>query len=75
MRVGWLTFGEHAHQQPAEGSVTLAMPTEAAAYAAQLYAAFHILDCAKVDRIVVALPPGGEAWLAVHDRLKRAHGA
>ena len=48
------------------------MPTDPAAYAAELYAALHVLDCAGVERIVVALPPSGEAWLAVRDRLSRA---
>jgi L-threonylcarbamoyladenylate synthase len=37
-----------------------------------LYAALHTLDVAKVDRIVLTLPPASEEWLAVHDRLRRA---
>jgi hypothetical protein len=32
----------------------------------------HDLDDANVDRIVVALPPVADDWLAVHDRLRRA---
>ena len=72
LRVGWLTFGEHEHQHDPAGGVTLVMPTDPAAYAAELYAALHVLDCAGVERIVVALPPSGEAWLAVRDRLSRA---
>jgi L-threonylcarbamoyladenylate synthase len=71
LRVGWLTFGDPAEEAPTELAI-LAMPTEPMAYAAQLYMALHVLDYAKVDRIVVALPPMGEAWLAIHDRLNRA---
>jgi L-threonylcarbamoyladenylate synthase len=48
------------------------MPADAAGYAAHLYAALHTLDDAKVDRIIVDLPPDAEAWLAVRDRLRRA---
>ena len=49
----------------------IAMPTEAAAYAALLYAALHELDAAALDRIIVDLPPDEEAWQAVRDRLRR----
>jgi L-threonylcarbamoyladenylate synthase len=55
--------------------ITLALPPEPAGYAAQLYAALHTLDEAGVDRIVVELPPRGDAWLAIHDRLRRASTA
>jgi L-threonylcarbamoyladenylate synthase len=41
-------------------------------YAADLYAALHRLDDAKVRTIVVVAPPGGDEWLAVNDRLTRA---
>jgi len=82
-RVGWLTFGEPLttrHSPLTTGGLTsaarltthLAMPVDPVAYAAQLYTALHALDAADLDRIVVALPPAGEAWLAVHDRLRRA---
>jgi L-threonylcarbamoyladenylate synthase len=71
LRVGWLTFGDPAEEAPTE-LVILAMPTDPMAYAAQLYTALHALDWSNVDRIVVALPPMGEAWLAIHDRLRRA---
>jgi L-threonylcarbamoyladenylate synthase len=70
-RVGWLTFGPAPVPSP-PGLVALTMPTDAAAYAAQLYDALHRLDGAGVDRIVVDMPPDAEAWLAVRDRLRRA---
>lgn len=54
------------------GVVVRAMPAEPAAYARALYAALHDLDRENLDRIVVALPPAGEEWLAVRDRLARA---
>jgi L-threonylcarbamoyladenylate synthase len=41
-------------------------------YAADLYAALHRLDDAKVATILVQEPPATEDWLAVRDRLTRA---
>jgi L-threonylcarbamoyladenylate synthase len=72
LRVGWLTLGEPSRSLEREAGITLAMPHHPVAYGAQLYTALHALDAAGVDRIVVVLPPVGEAWLAVHDRLRRA---
>jgi L-threonylcarbamoyladenylate synthase len=71
LRVGWLPLGG-ATGAATPWVVALSLPAEPASYAGQLYAALHTLDAAGVDRIVVALPPHGEAWLAVHDRLRRA---
>jgi len=70
-RVGWLTFSSAPVPSP-PGLVALEMPTEPTAYAARLYDALHLLDRSGVDRIVVDMPPDGEAWLAVRDRLRRA---
>jgi L-threonylcarbamoyladenylate synthase len=52
--------------------VLVLMPDDPAAYAAQLYAVLHQLDGQGLDRIVVELPPETDAWMAVHDRLRRA---
>lgn len=41
-------------------------------YARMLYTAMHAMDRAKVDRIVIELPPAQNQWLAVLDRLARA---
>jgi L-threonylcarbamoyladenylate synthase len=49
----------------------LSLPAHPQRYAAKLYAALHELD-ATSDVIVVEEPPAGEAWEAVHDRLRRA---
>ena len=48
------------------------MPLDPDAYAARLYAVLHDLDQAGLDLILVEAPPETEAWLAVHDRLRRA---
>ncbi len=71
LRVGWLTFTPPAGPGP-PALVTYLLPAEPAACAAQLYAALHTLDLANLDRLVAALPPPTEEWLAVHDRLRRA---
>jgi len=69
-RVGWLRLRPAADVP--EGIVVIDMSSDADAYAARLYAAFHELDDAGVNQIVVDLPPQGDAWLAIHDRLRRA---
>jgi L-threonylcarbamoyladenylate synthase len=48
------------------------MPADPAGYAAMLYAVLHLLDERQLERIVVALPPAGEEWMAVRDRLRRS---
>lgn len=75
-RVGWLRIAEGSSSLPADRRhlIVIDMPSDADAYSARLYAALHELDDAGVDGIVVDLPPEGDAWLAVHDRLRRAAG-
>lgn len=70
-RVGWLALGPLPDEPPA-GLFVLEMPGDVAGYSAALYAALHTLDAMRLDRIVVELPPAGDDWLAVHDRLRRA---
>jgi L-threonylcarbamoyladenylate synthase len=53
-------------------AVRLIAPAQPDEYARRLYALLHQLDSAGVERIVVARPPQGAAWEAVHDRLRRA---
>ena len=50
-------------------------PASAAEYARRLYALLHQLDESGAARILVAAPPQGEEWEAVHDRLGRAAAA
>ncbi|HQU44815.1 MAG: threonylcarbamoyl-AMP synthase [Planctomycetia bacterium 21-64-5] len=71
LRVGWLTLGPAARGD-LSGLFAIELPADPAGYSAQLYAALHTLEALAPDRIVVELPPGEEAWLAVRDRLRRA---
>jgi L-threonylcarbamoyladenylate synthase len=48
------------------------LPSDPAGYAAGLYAALHRLEDAGSSAIVVGVPPEGDPWAAVHDRLQRA---
>ena len=53
----------------------LLSPSDPAEYARRLYALLHQLDECGAERILVARPPRGEPWEAVHDRLGRAAAA
>jgi L-threonylcarbamoyladenylate synthase len=72
LRVGWLRQRPAIVKNVPNGVVIIDMPSEPDAYAAKLYAALHELDDSGVDEILVDLPPESDAWLAVHDRLRRA---
>jgi len=48
------------------------MPEEPEAYAAEIYKTLHELDREGLDWIAVEMPPEGEEWAAVRDRLVRA---
>jgi L-threonylcarbamoyladenylate synthase len=69
LRVGWVTWRD---ESPVRETTIERLPADAVGYAASLYAALHRLDQAGVERIIVEQPPHGDAWLAVHDRLRRA---
>ena len=83
-RTGWITRQTAAmpaspRQGPpgprhgaADQLVTAMLPDDPAGFARGLYAAFHDLDAAGVEVIVVDTPPADEAWLAARDRLCRA---
>lgn len=58
-----------------DNSRQISMPTEPRAYGAMLYAALRRLDLLEVSEIYVESPPTGDAWEAVHDRLRRASTA
>jgi len=45
---------------------------DAPAFARVLYERLRSMDQGAVGRILVVEPPGGEDWIAVHDRLARA---
>ncbi len=66
-RIGWVTW-----QQAPSKAVVERMSEDPTVSSANLYAALHRLDAAGLDCIVVDLPPEGDAWLALRDRLRRA---
>jgi L-threonylcarbamoyladenylate synthase len=70
-RVGWVALADPG-EEASTGVVLRVLPTDPVTYAANLYAVLHELDAAGLERIVVALPPDAEEWLAVRDRLIRA---
>jgi L-threonylcarbamoyladenylate synthase len=53
-------------------AVQLAAPEDAVTYGRELYANLHRLDQSSAERIVIAAPPLGADWAAIHDRLQRA---
>jgi L-threonylcarbamoyladenylate synthase len=55
-----------------QGSIGLSLPGDARAYAHGLYAALRHLDAGGEHLLLVERPPEGAAWIAVHDRLRRA---
>lgn len=59
---------------PAHVVLRLVSPKTPEAYAHQLYALLHRLDAGGAERILIAMPPTGPQWEAVHDRLGRAAG-
>ncbi len=82
-QVGWLRLNEdvghrelnphsNAEEELGPRLQIIEMPADVNEYSTRLYAALHELDDAGVDTILVDLPPREDAWLAVHDRLRRA---
>jgi L-threonylcarbamoyladenylate synthase len=58
---------------PAPGAHIIAMPEDALAYAARLYAALREADAIRPAEIIVELPESSSGlWEAIHDRLRRA---
>lgn len=69
MRVGSLMF----HGKPLVQGVThVSLPANPEEAAAFLYDTLFELDSARLDQILVELPPDEPAWAAVRDRLVRA---
>ncbi|MBS1156759.1 MAG: threonylcarbamoyl-AMP synthase [Proteobacteria bacterium] len=69
-RAGLILFGESPAAIPA--AIRVAMPTNPAAYARELYATLRQLDTAGLDLLLLESPPNTPEWLAVNDRLMRA---
>lgn len=66
---GVITYGCFANEMV--GAKIEMLPSNPAGYAADLYAAIHRLDDQKVGAIIARIPPVGNEWLAIHDRLNR----
>lgn len=72
-RVGLITWSarDRGTSHPAQ-LLHLALPADAAGYAAELYHALHACDEAGCARILVERPPEDPAWEGIRDRLTRA---
>lgn len=72
-RIGLITWSAAQRNRRAESRVQhLALPSDAAGYAADLYHALHRCDDAGCTQILVERPPEDPAWDGVRDRLTRA---
>jgi L-threonylcarbamoyladenylate synthase len=60
--------------EPLDPRLVLALPAanDPEEYARLLYTNLHRMDASGADLLLVAEPPQGPEWLAVHDRLNRA---
>ena len=54
------------------GGDVIYLPASPADYARRIYAILHRFDRPGVDEIIVEMPPAGEEWEAIRDRLSRA---
>jgi L-threonylcarbamoyladenylate synthase len=72
VRVAWVVWFDVDEGAMPPGARVIRLPADAGGYASELYQTLHGLDDSGVDRIVVSLPPEGEEWLGVRDRLRRA---
>ena len=59
-------------RQQADAALSIQMPDDPGAYAAELYAELHDADAQHFDWIAVERPPRDPAWAAILDRLERA---
>jgi L-threonylcarbamoyladenylate synthase len=69
--------GVMALQPPPPGraaALWVGMPDDPRAYARQLYRTLHSMEDAGVEELWIELPPEGEEWEGVRDRLRRAAG-
>lgn len=62
----------HSQISPALALSSRTLPADPQGYAHGLYAALRFLDLAGADVIAVEMPPQGEAWHGINDRLRRA---
>ncbi|MFO0944801.1 MAG: L-threonylcarbamoyladenylate synthase [Planctomycetota bacterium] len=68
-RVAWIALVGDVVDPECPCRVMAADPIE---YQRDLYAALHWADEQEAELIIVTAPPVGDAWEAIHDRLRRA---
>jgi L-threonylcarbamoyladenylate synthase len=71
-RVAAIVRSEAPEDLVTAGVIVHALPDDAAAYGARLFATLHQVDDAGVEIVLVLAVPSDEAWRAVRDRLARA---
>lgn len=76
VRIAVVTWSDRWSGQP-DASVTgpvahHRLPSDAIAFAAELYDTLHAVDDAGCEEVIVELPPADPAWDGVRDRLTRA---
>jgi L-threonylcarbamoyladenylate synthase len=77
LKLGIMTWSEQSHAQlkqwESSGNVVhFSMPPQPEGYGRQFYATLRRLDRARLDRLLVEMPPDEPGWTAVADRLRRA---
>lgn len=72
MRVAVLGISSAPAASDGAGVVLYPMPPEAMDYGRVLYDTLRRADVSRFDHLLVEAPPGGDAWRAVADRLRRA---
>lgn len=75
-RFGAIVWSAEAHAGLQHAGPTLSfltvLPSDAVAYAHDLFAALHNADAAGLDALIIESVPDAPAWWAVRDRLRRA---
>lgn len=71
--VAVMAFASQSHNWP-KGIILRLLPNNPLDYGYQMYSVMRGLDSKGVDVILATVPPAGNEWLAVRDRLCRAAG-
>lgn len=71
-RIGSLTWSGRAAPVAAGSDLHLELPADPAGYARGLYAALHEVDGAGCALVAIEVPPDGDEWEGIRDRLRRA---
>ena len=71
-RPGAVTWSGQAKGVAAASALHIGLPADPAGYARGLYAALHEIDAADCTLVSLEIPPDGEEWEGIRDRLRRA---